>query len=97
MFDVVLALPRFVLNTALRTARSALRAVEGIPRIATALEELRDAIRHVERLATFAAEELPEVVYQLESVREQLAAIEKRLAEAGRDRPGISPGSPRNG
>jgi hypothetical protein len=107
MFGAVLALPRLVVGTAFRTARSALGALESLPRIAGAMEDLRDAIRHVERLGTFAASELPEVVYQLEYVREQLRTIERRLTgeeQSEEDGPdpagkmaGISRGSPRSG
>jgi hypothetical protein len=73
---VLLALSR-------RITRAALHTMMAVPRIAVVLTELRDAVRHLERLATFAAEELPEVVYQLEHVRAQLAAIERRLGTAG--------------
>ncbi|OXM64335.1 MULTISPECIES: hypothetical protein [Amycolatopsis] len=84
---VVHALPRRLTNAAVRTLTS-------LPRIATALTELRDAAKHLERLATFAAEELPEIVYQLEGIREQLTAIENRLG--GRDGE-VSPAAPRTG
>ncbi|WP_020672611.1 hypothetical protein [Amycolatopsis nigrescens] len=103
MLDLVLALPR----RALGLARVAVNAAEGIPRIADALEELRDAVKHVERLATFAAEELPEVVYQLEAVREQLDSIEQRLTATSPAKNGksstkkkaaaVTPASRRNG
>ncbi|GAA3832466.1 MULTISPECIES: hypothetical protein [Amycolatopsis] len=69
---VVHALPR-------RLTKAVARTVTSLPRIATALTELRDAAKHLERLATFAAEELPEIVYQLEGIREQLSRIEDRL------------------
>jgi hypothetical protein len=73
-----LALPRRLS----RAARTTIKAVGSLPRLTLVLVELRDAVKQIERLATFAAQELPEVVYQLESVREQLAAIEYRLAAA---------------
>lgn len=72
---VVPALPRRLAHRAARTVR----ALTSLPRIATAVAELRDVAKHLERLATFAAEELPEIVYQLEGIRDQLAAIEHRL------------------
>lgn len=71
-----LALPRRLS----RAARTTINAVQSLPRLTAVLVELRDAVKQIERLATFAAQELPELVYQLESVREQLAAIEQRLA-----------------
>ena len=63
-----------------RAARTTLSVARSVPRLGAVLAELRDAVKQIERLATFAAQELPEVVYQLENVREQLAAIERRLA-----------------
>jgi hypothetical protein len=96
MFNAVLALPRMVVGTAFRAARATLEALEALPRIAGAIEDLRDATRHVERLATFAAGELPEVVYQLESVREQLRALERRLT-GEKEEPEVSRASPRSG
>jgi len=59
-----------------------MRAVRGVPRLTVVLAELRDAVKQIERLATFAAQELPEVVYQLEQIREQLAGIERRMTGA---------------
>jgi hypothetical protein len=73
-----LALPRRLS----RAARTTIKAVQSLPRLTVVLVELRDAVKQIERLATFAAQELPEVVYQLESIREQLAAIERRMAGA---------------
>ena len=69
-----------------RAVRGTLRAVQSVPRLTAVLIELRDAVKQIERLATFAAQELPEIIYQLETMREQLAAIERRLgvAENGR-------------
>ncbi|NIH80183.1 hypothetical protein [Amycolatopsis viridis] len=86
---VVHALPRHVSEAAARTVR----ALTSLPRIATVLSELRDAADHLQRLATFAAEELPEIVYQLEGIRAQLAAIEARLGA----QPPVSPAAPRTG
>ncbi|GHE84459.1 hypothetical protein GCM10017786_15170 [Amycolatopsis deserti] len=74
--------------------KAAVRTLTSLPRIASALTELRDAAEHLERLATFAAEELPEIVYQLEGIREQLAVIENRLG--GRDGE-ITPAARRTG
>lgn len=73
-----LALPRRLSHA----ARTTVKAVQSLPRLTVVLTELRDAVKQIERLATFAAQELPELIYQLESVRDQLAAIERRLAAA---------------
>ena len=89
-----LALPRRLS----RAARTTVHALWSLPRLTTVLAELRDAVRQLERLATFAAQELPELVYQLEGVREQLAAIERRLAAQSNGQPGeVSPGARRTG
>ncbi|TNC22218.1 hypothetical protein [Amycolatopsis alkalitolerans] len=79
-----LALPRRLS----RFARTTFKAVQSLPRLTTVLTELRDAVKQLERLATFAAEELTEVVYQLERVREQLAEIERRMPGAAGSRNG---------
>ncbi|SFK57757.1 MULTISPECIES: hypothetical protein [Amycolatopsis] len=78
-----LALPRRLS----RAARTAAHAVWSLPRLTVVLAELRDAVKQIERLVTFATQELPELVYQLEQVREQLAAIERRLAAQGNGEP----------
>jgi hypothetical protein len=105
MFNAVLVLPLRALSTAWHSARTAYEAMEAIPRIAAALEQLRDASKHVERLATFGAGELPEIVFQLEAVRRQLAQIERRLGAVHADEVGrqngvpqepVSPASSRN-
>ncbi|MEV5301239.1 hypothetical protein [Amycolatopsis methanolica] len=84
---VVHALPR-------RRTKAVAGTFTSLPRIATALTELRDAAKHLERLATFAAEELPEIVYQLEGIREQLARIEDRLGGRNGE---VSPAARRTG
>jgi prefoldin subunit 5 len=71
---------------------STVEAIEAVPRIAEAMNELQEAIKHVERLATFATGELPEIVYQLEAIRGQLTALEQRLA--GRTEPARANGGP---
>jgi hypothetical protein len=93
MFDGVLALPWRVLTVARRVLTSTVDALEAVPRMAEAIDELRETLKVLERLTTFAAGELPEVVYQLEGIRAELGAIERRLAgEAA-----LSPESPRTG
>lgn len=62
-----------------RAARTTMNAVRGVPRLTVVLAEMRDAVKQIERLATFAAQELPEVIYQLEQIRGQLAEIERRV------------------
>lgn len=89
----VLALPWRVLTVARRVLTSTFGALEAVPRMAEAIDELRETLKALERLTTFAAGELPEVVYQLEGIRAELGAIERRLAgEAA-----LSPESPRTG
>jgi prefoldin subunit 5 len=98
--DIVLAIPRRVLTVAHQLLMSTVEAIEAVPRIAEAMNELREALKNVERLATFAAEELPEIVYQLEAIRGQLTALEQRLAgwvEPDRANSGpLTPESPQN-
>lgn len=100
MFEVALAVPRRALNLAHRAVASVFVAVEAIPRIAAAMDELRAAIRNIERLATFASEELPEIVYQIEAIRSQLSTLDQRLAGTTKPTPSsrqITPKSPRIG
>jgi hypothetical protein len=101
MLDVLLKVPRSVLTVVHRGLTSTFEAIDAIPRIAAAMDELREAIKHVERLATFAAEELPEVVYQLEAIRTQLTSLEERLTGnselAGSNGSTITRESPRTG
>lgn len=78
--DILFALPRAMLTV----ARRVLTAVDAVPRIARALDDIQKSMAHVERLATFAAEELPELVYQLEAVQERLIDLEKAIRESPR-------------
>jgi hypothetical protein len=81
----VLIGPRQVVRGALRLFTATVHAVESIPRIATALEDVRATLHQVERLAAYIAQEVPELVYQLEQLR-----------EADEDEE-LSPTSPRTG
>jgi hypothetical protein len=81
----VLIGPRQVVRGALRLFTATVQAVESIPRIATALEDVRATLHQVERLAAYIAQEVPELVYQLEQLR-----------EADEDEE-LSPTSPRTG
>jgi hypothetical protein len=81
----VLIGPRQVVRCALRLVTATVQAVESIPRIATALEDVRATLHQVERLAAYIAQEVPELVYQLEQLR--AAEQDEKL----------SPTSPRTG
>ena len=65
----VLIGPRQVVRGALRVVTATVQAVESLPRIAAALEDVRATLHHVERLAAYVAQEVPELVYQLEQLR----------------------------
>lgn len=83
-----------------RVVGGTLGTLKALPLVGTMLGELRDAVRHIERLAAFAATELPEIVYQLEKIREHLAAIEQKTtagAENGAEDNAVSPDGRRTG
>ncbi|MFD2416717.1 hypothetical protein [Amycolatopsis pigmentata] len=83
-----------------RVVEGTLGTLKAVPLLGTVLGELRDAVRHIERLAAFAATELPEIVYQLEKIREHLAAIERKTdagAENGAENTAVSPDGRRTG
>ncbi|MFD6070377.1 MULTISPECIES: hypothetical protein [Amycolatopsis] len=71
VFDAAFAVARHVLV-------STWEAVEAVPKIAAALDDVRATLKHSERLATFAAGELPEIVYQLEEIKARLEKLETR-------------------
>ena len=66
-----------------------LEVAESVPRIASALDDVRATLHHIERLTAYVAEELPELAYQLEQLR-------ARLDEKPDDGK-LSPASPRTG
>jgi uncharacterized protein Yka (UPF0111/DUF47 family) len=67
---VPLACPRRLVRGALRLFTATVQAVESIPRVATALDDVRATLHQVERLTAYIAQEVPELVYQLEQLRE---------------------------
>ncbi|RSM73388.1 hypothetical protein DL991_32215 [Amycolatopsis sp. WAC 01375] len=79
MLDVF-AVPRQLTAVARRVLVSTLEAVEAVPKIAAALDDIRATLKHSERLATFAAGELPEIVYQLEEIKTRLEKLETARA-----------------
>ena len=84
MCRFVLSGPRRVLRGTLRLVTATVQAVESLPKMASALEDVRATLHHVERLAAYIAQELPELVYQLERLREG-------------EEEDVSPASPRTG
>ncbi|MFE0026992.1 hypothetical protein [Amycolatopsis sp. NPDC059021] len=91
MFEFVLAGPRQAVRLARRLLGAALDAAEAVPRIASAVEDVRATLKHVERLASYVAHEVPELVYQLELIRARVDELDKKTESA------VSPGSPRTG
>ncbi len=78
VLDAVFAIPGQLTAVARRVLVSTFEAVEAVPRIAAALDDVRATLKHSERLATFAAGELPEIVYQLEEIKARLEKLESR-------------------
>jgi hypothetical protein len=76
LLGAVLAVPRQFTAITRRVLVTAFEAVEAVPRIAAALDDVRATLKHSERLATFAAGELPEIVYQLEEIKARLEKLE---------------------
>jgi len=87
MFDVVLAGPRQLVRGTRRLLTAAVEAAESVPRMASALDDIRTTLHQIERLAAYVAQELPELVYQLEQLRAEREGEEEDL----------SPASPRTG
>lgn len=79
----LLAGPRRVVRGALRVATATVEAVESLPRIAAALEDVRATLHHVERLAAYIAQEVPELVYQLEQLREEEEELSRESPRTG--------------
>ena len=92
MFNVVLAGPRLALHLTRRVFAAGLVATEAVPRIATALDEMRATLRQLERLLAYVAEELPELAYQVEQIRARLDAEPR----AGQPEPAV-PATARRG
>ena len=86
MFSAALAGPRVTVHLIRRLFSSVLEAAETVPRIATALDEVRTSLRHLERLLAYVAEELPELTDHLDQIRARVAALEEHAREpAGHD------------
>ncbi|WP_033293535.1 hypothetical protein [Amycolatopsis jejuensis] len=86
MFSAVLAGPRVTVHLVRRLFASVLKAAETVPRIATAVDDVRATLRQIERLLTYVAEELPELTDQLDRIRARVDGLEERTREpAGRD------------
>ncbi|WP_329048125.1 hypothetical protein OG738_37505 [Amycolatopsis sp. NBC_01488] len=79
----LLAGPRSLVRGALRVVTATVQAVESLPRIATALEDVRATLHHVERLAAYIAQEVPELVYQLEQLREADEELSRESPRTG--------------
>ena len=79
----VLIGPRRLVRGALRVVTATVQAVESLPRIAAALEDVRATLHHVERLAAYVAQEVPELVYQLEQLREADADLSRESPRTG--------------
>ncbi|MFJ7213784.1 hypothetical protein [Amycolatopsis sp. NPDC098790] len=79
----VLMGPRQVVRGALRVVTATVQAVESLPRIAAALEDVRATLHHVERLTAYIAQEVPELVYQLEQLREADEELSRESPRTG--------------
>jgi hypothetical protein len=75
--------PRQVVRGALRLVTATVQAVESLPRIAAALEDVRTTLHHVERLAAYIAQEVPELVYQLEQLRQEDEELSRESPRTG--------------
>ncbi|MGW4489957.1 hypothetical protein ACWEOE_39820 [Amycolatopsis sp. NPDC004368] len=76
MFSAVLAGPRVTVHLIRRLFAALLEAAEAVPRIASALEDVRVTLRHLERLLTYVAEELPELADQVEQIRARVDGLD---------------------
>lgn len=79
----VLIGPRQIVRGALRVVTATVQAVESLPRIAAALDDVRATLHHVERLAAYIAQEVPELVYQLEQLREADEELSRESPRTG--------------
>ncbi|WP_410667425.1 hypothetical protein [Amycolatopsis sp. cmx-4-68] len=75
--------PRQVVRGALRLVTATVQAVESLPRIAAALEDVRTTLQHVERLAGYIAQEVPELAYQLEQLRKADDEVSRESPRTG--------------
>jgi septal ring factor EnvC (AmiA/AmiB activator) len=78
VFTAVLAGPRVTVHLVRRLFAAVLEAAEAVPRIATALDDVRATLRHLERLLTYVAGELPELADQLDRIRARIDGLEEQ-------------------
>ncbi|MFI5613003.1 hypothetical protein [Amycolatopsis sp. NPDC051903] len=93
MFSAVLAGPRVTAHLVRRLFAALLEAAEAVPRLATAVEDVRKTLRQLERLLAYVAEELPELAHQVEQIRARVDGMEDRAAGEAR----VTPASRRSG
>ncbi|QRP49226.1 hypothetical protein [Amycolatopsis sp. FDAARGOS 1241] len=93
MFSAVPAGPRFAAHLVRRLFAALLEAAEAVPRIATALDDVRKTLRQLERLLTYVAGELPELAHKVEQIRTRVDGMEDPAAEEAR----VTPASRRSG
>ena len=79
----VLIGPRQVVRGTLRLFTATVQAVESLPRIAAALDDVRATLHQVERLTAYIAQEVPELVYQLEQLREPDEELSRESPRTG--------------
>ncbi|MFG1647728.1 hypothetical protein ACGFMK_46215 [Amycolatopsis sp. NPDC049252] len=79
----VLIGPRQVVRGALRLVTATVQAVESLPRIAAALDDVRATLHQVERLTAYVAQEVPELVYQLEQLRDPDEELSRESPRTG--------------
>ncbi|WIX75728.1 hypothetical protein QRX50_30105 [Amycolatopsis carbonis] len=77
MFSAVLAGPQVTVHLVRRLFAAVLEAAEAVPRIASALDDVRATLRHLERLLAYVAEELPDLADQVEQIRARVDGIEQ--------------------
>ncbi|MFF0146109.1 hypothetical protein ATK36_0613 [Amycolatopsis sulphurea] len=81
MFTAVLAGPRVTVHLVRRLFAAVLEAAESVPRIATALDNVRATLRQLERLLTYVAGELPELSDQLDRIRARVDGLEEQAPQ----------------
>jgi hypothetical protein len=91
VFSAVLAGPRVTVHLVRRLFAALPEAAEAVPRIASALDDVRATLHHLERLLAYVAEELPDLADQVEQIRARVDGME----EASKNR--VTPASRRSG
>ncbi|MEV0068776.1 MULTISPECIES: hypothetical protein [unclassified Amycolatopsis] len=95
MFSAVLAGPRVTVHLVRRLFAALLEAAEAVPRIASALDDVRATLRHLERLLAYVAEELPDLADQVEQIRARVDSTEETSKCSVP--PAVTPASRRSG